>query len=76
MSAITHPEFAVHMLNEEGIEKAKIIAYLFDCLLTELCEKGFCYPARELAIVKTKLEEACFFAKKAMAINKCNQKLD
>ncbi len=60
-----HKEFQVHMLNEEGKTKAKAIAEAFDeCLyrLEQLCPVG-----RELAITKTKLEEACFFAKKAMA---------
>ncbi len=58
-------EFKVHMLNEGGKIKAGEIAQAFDvCLdeLTRLCPEG-----RELSIVKTKLEEACFFAKKAMA---------
>lgn len=58
-------EFQVHMLNEGGKAKAQAIAETFDaCLnkLTELCPAG-----RELALVRTKLEEASFFAKKAMA---------
>jgi hypothetical protein len=68
------PLFEVHMLNEEGKRKARGIAYAFDALLAVL-EGGIdknpalalCPPSRELSIVKTKLEEACFFAKKAMA---------
>lgn len=58
-------EFQVHMLNGDGKAKAGAIAETFnDCLnrLLEICPAG-----RELAIVRTKLEEACFFAKKAMA---------
>ena len=58
-------EFQVHMLNKIGQTKAASIAFAFDaCLarLTELCPSG-----RELSIVRTKLEEACFFAKKSMA---------
>jgi len=69
-------EFAVHMLNDEGKAKAARIANLFDQLLTELTtpatpndgpESVLCPPSRETSIVRTKLEEACFFAKKAMA---------
>lgn len=60
-----HPAFKVHMLNEEGRDKAAKIAEAFDKLLTEVGE--LCPPGRELSIVVTKLEEACFFAKKAMA---------
>jgi len=57
-------EFRVHMLNDEGKAKAKIIANYFDELLENL--KSYCPDSREFSIVKTKLEEACFFAKKAM----------
>jgi hypothetical protein len=67
-----NPEFEVHMLNERGIERALNIAADFDLLLNSLAEvlpKG-----RELSIVKTKLEEACFFAKKGMANQPENQK--
>ncbi len=57
--------FEVHMLTEDGKAKAKEIAEGFDSLLTKLT--GIVPQGRELAIVKTKLEEACFFAKKGMA---------
>lgn len=60
-----HAEFEVHMLTDEGKEKAKQIADTFNTALTKLVE--ICPAGRELAIVRTKLEEACFFAKKAMA---------
>lgn len=58
-------EFQIHMLNGDGKAKAGAIAEAFDdCLnrLLELCPQG-----REMAIVRTKLEEASFFAKKSMA---------
>ena len=67
------PEFAVHMLNEDGKLKAGIIADAFSELLNVL--EAQCMTGRELSIVKTKLEEACFFAKKAMAINLANQEI-
>lgn len=59
-------EFAVHLLNRDGKEKAQLIAEAFNTLLESL-QQGLVPPGRELAIVKTKLEEACFFAKKGMA---------
>ncbi len=58
-------EFEVHMLNATGKAKAMMIAEAFDDCLERL--KVVCPAGRELALVKTKLEEACFFAKKAMA---------
>lgn len=58
-------EFKFHTLNEGGIGKAQAIAYGFDELLTKL--ERLCADGRELSIVKTKLEEACYFAKQAMA---------
>jgi hypothetical protein len=58
-------EFQVHRLNERGLERAANIAGAFDYLLDTL--KGLLPEGRELSIVKTKLEEGCFFAKKAIA---------
>jgi len=66
-----HPEFSVHKLNEDGIEKAVLIRDAFDNLLTTL--ESLCFSSREFSVTKTKLEEACFFAKKAMAVNLVNQ---
>lgn len=64
-------EFEVHMLNAAGKSKASAIAGIFDEALDKL--KAWCPEGRELAIVKTKLEEACFFAKKGMAKQSENQ---
>ena len=71
-----HKEFEVHILNVEGITKAKEVAQAFDDLLTKLDkliqpENGL---SRLYAVTKTKLEEACFFAKKAIASLPENQK--
>lgn len=63
--------FKTHLLNEKGIEKARSVGDAFDSLLTTLV--GACPDGRELALVKTKLEEACFFAKKAIARLPANQ---
>lgn len=66
------PLFQVHMLNENGRAKAKAIANEFDSLLINL--KNICPEnTREFAIVKTNLEQACFFAKKAIANDPGNQ---
>lgn len=67
-----HEAFEVHMLNEQGKAKAQRIAKAFDGLLSELEGVGI-VDGREMALVRTKLEEACFFAKKAMARRPENQ---
>lgn len=64
-------EFEVHKLNEPGINNAKKIASMFNQLIEEL--KTVCPDGREFSIVRTKLEEACFFAKKSMASRTFNQ---
>lgn len=69
------PEFGVHLLNDEGIEKAKEMAHRFSELLAWLELPDNCVSSRELSLAKTKLEEACFYAKKAMATNLLNQKV-
>ena len=64
------PLFQVHRLNPAGQKNAQIVAESFDELLRHLTAH---VPAgREFAIVKTKLEEACFFAKKAIANDPAN----
>ena len=66
-----NPEFEIHMLNEKGKELAQGIAGIFNSTLDQL--STYCAAGREWSIVKTKLEEACFFAKKAMAKDLANQ---
>ena len=67
-----HPEFEVHILNELGIARARSLAGVFDRALTDIID--LVPTGRDLAIVKTKLEEACFFGKKGIAKNPENQK--
>ena len=67
-----NPEFTVHLLNDDGISKAKQLATEFNNILEYL--KTVCPQGREFSIVKTKLEEACFFAKKAVAGDPINHK--
>lgn len=65
-------EFQVHLLNAHGIERATQIGELFSRLLDEV--ETIVPKGRELAIVVTKLQEASFFAKRAIANNPYNQK--
>lgn len=64
--------FAHRLLNDAGSSKARAIADLFTNALTDL-EQLMPLGGREGAIVRTKLEEACFFAKKCMALQTVNQ---
>lgn len=66
-----NPLFAYHKLNDAGIAKAGTVGGLFHNLVESL--KNVCPEGREWSIVKTKLEEACFFAKKAVAVKEENQ---
>ena len=68
--------FKVHKLNERGLEKADDIAQIFDDLLSELDTIVGSREGRLMAIVYTKLEEACFFAKKAVAVQAENQEAE
>lgn len=60
-----HQAFQVHMLNEVGKARAQEIAQGFDSLLKSL--EQLVPEGRAKSILITKLEEAAFFAKKAMA---------
>jgi hypothetical protein len=70
--------FETHLLNAEGIAKARSIAQSFDGLLSLLEQTiGLSGTStREFSIVKSKLEEASFYAKKSMAQLIENQKQD
>jgi hypothetical protein len=65
-------EFRVHMLNEQGKAKATAIATVFTQALNQV-EDIIGTEGREVALVRTKMEEASFFAKKAMASRPENQ---
>jgi len=65
---IVNEEFRVHVLTPEGLDVMKVIAGKFDKLLCDIHRLGLS-KCRELSLVHTKLEEACFYAKKAYANN-------
>lgn len=67
------PMFKTHMLNEDGMRRAREVGESFDSLLTKLLELTVDGDPRCIAVMKTKLEEACFYAKKAIAIVPTNQ---
>lgn len=68
-------EFGVHKLNKVGIERANEMAVRFSALVNWLEQEGGCSSSPEFTIVKRKLEEACFYAKKSMAMNGINQEI-
>ena len=65
-------EFKTHRLNEAGIKKCDAIGEVFENtleVLRAMCANEYKGTgAREMALVATKLQEACFFAKRAVAI--------
>ena len=63
-------EFQTYQLNEKGKKSAIEIAKAFDELLNKLLKMNS--RSREMELVSLKLEEACFFAKKAMAAEPSN----
>jgi hypothetical protein len=65
--------FEVHLLNEDGIAKAKKIQDLFVEFAAEL-ELLTGDRSREKSIMLTKLEESSFYAKRAMAMLTENNK--
>lgn len=60
-----HNEFKTYKLNSTGIIHLENIAEKFDNLLSEI--ETLVDPSHELSIVKTFLEEACFYTKKAIS---------
>ena len=70
-------EFQVHVLNDIGIDRAKSVGELFSEFLDKLesfIPQTPSQNGREMALVKTKLQEASFFAKRAIAVLPENQK--
>lgn len=59
------PEFRSYTLTPVGQQAAQAVAQAFDELLAKL--ENLVPPGRQLALVKTELERACFHAKKGVA---------
>ena len=60
-----NPLFSSVKLNEEGLRKVNTIRGAFTQLLLEL-EYELPGNSREISIIRTNLEEACFYAVKAV----------
>lgn len=69
---IIDPLFSFTLMSEEGKDKSQLISELFSTLLYAL-EDVLPGNSREFSIAKAKLEEASFFAKKALRNYKENQ---
>ncbi len=70
-------EFQVHILNDKGIEQAKELGEAFSDFLDKLetlIPQAAQVNGREMALVRTKLQEASFFAKRAIAVLPSNHK--
>ena len=61
---IIDPLFQYTTLSQDGRDKAAYIAEVFSTLLYAL--EDTCPKGREFSIVRTKLEEASFYAKKSL----------
>ena len=58
-----NPEFETHKLNVRGVEMVNFLSEKFNDLLNEV-QFVLSPEGREIEIVRQKLEEACFFARK------------
>lgn len=67
------PLFQSHKLNPGGLAKVEFTKNAFDDLLSNI-KAHVPLQTREFSIVKTKLEEACMYAVKAIALDPANQK--
>ena len=65
-------EFKVHMLNDQGKLKAEALAVTFTNTLNDV-EGISGTEGREIALVRTHLQLASFYAKRAMAARPENQ---
>ena len=65
-------EFGLHNLTNEAAKECHDVGTLFSVFLDNL--ETVCPPGREFALVKTKLQEACYFAKKSIGLEPSNWK--
>ena len=65
-------EFKVHLLNDRGLKLAADLAESFSDLVA-YCEEVCGPPSRERSLGITKLQEACFWFKRAIANEAVNQ---
>ena len=65
-------EFQVHMLNDAGVGKAKMLGEIFSEALDAI--EKLVPASRERSLVITKLQEASYWAKRGIAIDPANQK--
>ena len=72
MTTPIRPEFNAHALNHDGLQKAREIATCFSILLNDL-EEHCGKDGREMALVRTHLQEAAYYAQRAMAMRPENQ---
>lgn len=70
-SPVVRQEFQVHLLNDQGIGRAQMLGAVFSEALDRI--EAIIPPGRDRAIVVTKLQEASFFAKRAIAADPVNQ---
>ncbi len=64
-------EFMVHMLNDQGVAAARALGEAFSQLLEAV--EAVVPAGRERSLVVTKLQEASFFAKRAVALEPNHQ---
>jgi len=64
-------EFKVHVLNDEGCAKTKVLDHIFSETLDAI--ERMIPAGRERALVVTKMQEASFFARRAIALDPQNQ---
>jgi hypothetical protein len=60
------PEFSSYQLNELGQARCQNISVAFDTLLKVV--EAALPESRQLSIIRTKLEEACFYARKGVSL--------